>query len=104
MIQESIMPDRSGSNIGNYQLLSLIGHGGFADVYSAEHLHLDRKTAIKILHQRLSLTEQSSFKEEARIIAQLEHTRIIQLFDFGIDNGNAYMVMEYLSEGSLRNK
>ena len=44
------MSDKAGQQLGNYQLIRLIGEGGFAQVYLGEHVYLDTQAAIKILH------------------------------------------------------
>ncbi len=48
------MIDRAGQQPGNYRLLRLLGQGGFADVYLAEHIHLETQAAVKILHTKLA--------------------------------------------------
>jgi serine/threonine protein kinase len=48
------MTGRVGQHLGNYRLLRLLGHGGFADVYLGEHIHLQTLTALKLLHTQLS--------------------------------------------------
>ncbi len=55
--------------LGNYRLTSLIGQDGFADVYLAEHLHLNTRAAIKVLQVRLGETSIEQFRIEARTIA-----------------------------------
>ena len=48
------MSDRIGQQLGNYQLLRLLGEGGFAQVYLGEHIHLGTEAAIKVLHMQLT--------------------------------------------------
>ncbi|HCI78981.1 MAG TPA: serine/threonine protein kinase, partial [Ktedonobacter sp.] len=48
------MTDRIGQQLGHYRLLRLLGQGGFADVYLAEHVHLETQAAVKVLSMRLN--------------------------------------------------
>ncbi len=63
------MTDLLGHQLGNYRLIRLLGHGGFADVYLGEHIHLNTLAAIKVLDARLTADEITQFRNEARIIA-----------------------------------
>ncbi|GLV59103.1 hypothetical protein KDH_59310 [Dictyobacter sp. S3.2.2.5] len=98
------MPDRSGQQIGHYRLTRLLGHGGFADVYLGEHIYLGTCAAIKILDTRLSPDEVEHFRQEARIIAQLEHPHIVRVLDFGVEDDMPFLVMSYAPHGSLRQR
>src|SRR5579864_4946596 len=80
-----IMADLVGKQIGNYQLLRLLGKGGFADVYLAEHIHLNTMAAIKVLQTRLVGNAVEQFRDEARFVARLKHPHIIQILDFGVE-------------------
>ena len=51
------MTDLIGHQLGNYRLIRLLGHGGFADVYLGEHIHLNTLAAIKVLDARLTADE-----------------------------------------------
>jgi eukaryotic-like serine/threonine-protein kinase len=76
--------------------------GGFADVYLGHHIHLNTQAAIKILHTPLESKNIEQFRTEARTLAHLIHPRIVRLLDFGIVNAIPYLIMEYASNGSLR--
>jgi serine/threonine protein kinase len=56
--------DRAGQQLGHYRLLRLRGQGGFADVYLAEHLHLDTQVAVNVLSLRLSSDSVKRFRAE----------------------------------------
>jgi eukaryotic-like serine/threonine-protein kinase len=87
------------SLIGNrYKILEPAGHGGMADVYLARDLMLERRVAVKILKHDFSVDEsfQSSFLFEARAAANLAHTNIVTIYDFGFESGQPYIVMEYI--------
>ena len=100
------MPDDfSGRDLGKYELNERIGRGGMAEVYRAYHATLDRYVAIKILHPFLG--DDPAFKErfeqEARNVAQLRHSNIVQVYDFEYDADRElyYMVMEYIDGQTL---
>ena len=93
-----------GHQFGNYRLISLIGQGGFADVYLGEHIHLNTLAAIKVLQMRLAGNNLEQFRNEARTIASLTHPNIVRVLDFGIEENIPYLVMEYASNGTLRQR
>ena len=96
------MSDRIGQQLGNYRLTQLLGQGGFADVYLAEHLYLHTKAAIKVLQTRLGNEDMADFQNEARTIANLVHPHIVRVLDFGMDHATPYLVMDYAPNGTLR--
>lgn len=84
--------------IPGYELIQQIGSGGMASVWKARQLSLDRIVAIKILG-KTSLPDQDAldrFKKEAHIAARLNHPAIVQVYDAGEVNGEAFLVMEYV--------
>lgn len=89
---------------GRYQVRSRIARGGMATVYLATDLRLERRVAIKIMHDHLA--DDSQFKErfiqEARSAARLAHPNVVNVFDQGQDSDMAYLVMEYLPGITLR--
>lgn len=94
-----------GQQLGNYKLISLLGSGGFGEVYLGEHIHLGTFAAIKVLGGKFSQQELEDFKNEARTIKSLKHSHIVQLLDFGIENNlTPYMVMDYAPNGTLRKR
>lgn len=98
------MTGRIGQQLRNYRLLRLLGQGGFAEVYLAEHVRLGMKAAIKILHARLEGSEISAFQQEARTIAELKHRHIIRVLDFDVQEGMPFLVLDYAALGSLSQK
>ena len=97
------MAERTGELLGRYRLIRKIGTGGFAEVYLGEHIHLKRMDAIKLL-THLSAGDMQNFREEARVIANLQHAHIIRVLDFDIEQGMPYLVMEYAPNGTLRRR
>lgn len=97
------MADRIGQKLGNYTIVQLLGRGGFADVYLAEHIYLKTQVAVKVLQTRLSTTEDmNSFLREAQMIARLSHPHIVRVLDFGLDGEIPFLVMDYAPNGTLR--
>ncbi|MCS6938063.1 MAG: protein kinase [Roseiflexus sp.] len=98
------MTELIGQTIGNYRIEALLGAGGMGQVFRARHIHLDRPVALKIMHANLSHDPgfQARFRQEARAIAALQHPNIVEVYDFGEQQGMMYLVMELLSDGSLR--
>jgi serine/threonine protein kinase len=91
--------------IGNYRLVRLIGQGGFAEVYEAEHIHLKRQVAIKILSTQINEVDKKGFLKEAQTIANLNHPNIIRLLDFGLEeNLLPYLIVDYAPHGNLRQR
>lgn len=100
-----MMTDRVGQQLGNYRLVSLLGQGGFADVYLAEHIHLASLAAIKILGTRLTDELRENFFYEARILAHLIHPHIIRTLEFGLEpDGAPFLVMDYAPHGTIRQR
>lgn len=98
------MADLVGQQLGNYRLIQLLGQGGFADVYLAEHIHLNTMAAIKVLQTRLVGSDIEDFRKEAKVIAHLKHPHIVPVLDFGVENNVPFLVMEYAPNGTLRQK
>jgi eukaryotic-like serine/threonine-protein kinase len=98
------MANLVGQQLGHYRLTHLLGRGGFADVYLGEQVYLESQAAIKVLSTPIASEAASGFQREARILAQLTHSHIIRLLDFGIAEQIPYLVMEYAPGGSLRER
>jgi eukaryotic-like serine/threonine-protein kinase len=96
------MPDRIGQQLANYRLTSILGQGGFADVYLGEHIYLNTSAAIKVLQMRLADEDKQSFLEEARTIAHLKHPSIVRILEYDVVDGIPFLVMEYAPNGTLR--
>ena len=95
----------SGQKLGDKYLLGdLLGEGGFGVVYKAQHLHLRRQQAIKVLLERHFRTSafRDRFLREAQIIATLDHPYIVHVDDFWVETSQAYLVMPFISGGTLQ--
>ncbi len=98
------MADRIGQQFGNYRLVSLLGQGGYAEVYLGQHLRLNQQAAIKVLHTHLTDKETEHFQQEAQTIATLVHPAIVRVFDYDVQEGAPFLVMDYAPNGSLRRR
>ena len=89
---------------GRYVLRSRIARGGMAVVYLASDLRLERRVAVKMMHDHLTDDENFTrrFEQEARSAARLSHPNVVNVFDQGHDAGRPYLVMEYLPGITLR--
>src|SRR5215467_6659617 len=96
------MPDRTGQQLANYRLIRTLGQGGFADVYLGEHVYLNTPAAIKVLQMRLTDDDKRNFLEEARTIAHMKHPSIVRILEYDVVDGIPFLVMEYASNGTLR--
>ena len=87
-----------------YEIERLIGEGGMANVYLARDTILDRKVAVKVLRGDLAGDEKfvRRFQREALSASSLSHPNIVEIYDVGEDNGNFYIVMEYIEGKTLK--
>lgn len=95
-----------GRIFGNqFRLESLLGRGGMGEVYCAEQLEIGRRVVLKLLlnSQLWSTPElEERFRREARVLAQLNHPNIVQLYSFGrSDDGISYLAMEFIEGRTL---
>lgn len=101
------LPFQPGEIVGGrYQLESKLGEGGMGAVWRAKHVTLKSPVAIKFVNPSLSMSENalSRFLLEAQSSAALRSTHIVQVFDFGVDNGVPYIAMELLHGESLADR
>ncbi|CAG0936323.1 eukaryotic-like serine/threonine-protein kinase [Thermoflexales bacterium] len=99
------MTDLTGKTLGNYRLLERAGRGGMAVVYKAYQPALERYVAIKVIHEQLAAESADfsrRFQREAKLVANLRHPNIVQVYDFGVAEQVPYMVMEYLEGDTLK--
>jgi tRNA A-37 threonylcarbamoyl transferase component Bud32 len=92
------------TTLSSYRGLKLIGRGGMADVYRAESPTNGREVAIKVLPPSFAEDEQfrRRFMREAKVVAGLQHPNIVEILNYGEENGTYYIVMEYLNGPDLR--
>ena len=89
---------------GRYRLIRKLGEGGMGEVYAAEHVHIDKKFALKLLRPEIVSNKEavSRFYQEARSSSSIGHRNIIGVEDFGeLPDGRLYMCMELLNGAPL---
>ena len=87
-----------------YHVLSVLGEGGMGRVYLAEHVHMGRKCAVKVLSPALAFSTEaiSRFHREAANASQINHPNVAAIYDFGeVGDGLMYLAMEYVEGDTL---
>jgi serine/threonine-protein kinase len=89
---------------GRYELLELVGRGGMSSVWRSQDRLLDRTVAIKVLHEQFTQDDEyvERFRREARSVAQLSHPNIVTVIDRGEEDGQQYIVFEYVEGENLK--
>jgi serine/threonine protein kinase/Tol biopolymer transport system component len=92
-----------GKRFGGYEIEAVIGRGGMASVYRAHQVSMNRTVALKVLPRQFMNddTYLQRFNREVKIIAQLEHRNIVPVHDYGEMDGQPFIVMRYMSGGSV---
>lgn len=101
------MVSESPIEISGYKILRQIDRGGMAMVYLARQQTLQRQVAIKVMDTNLEALGGDlvqRFHREAQIMASSSHPNIVPIHDFGLVGGRPYLVMDYMSGGSLRGR
>jgi eukaryotic-like serine/threonine-protein kinase len=94
----------SGTKVGPYEIISLLGEGGMGEVYRARDTRLGRDVALKILPESFARDpgRLHRFEQEARAVAALNHPNILAIHDIGQHNGSPFLVSELLEGETLR--
>jgi tRNA A-37 threonylcarbamoyl transferase component Bud32 len=105
----SSMTDLSGQMLGRYRVNRLIGEGGMALVFTALDTILEREVAIKLIRTDAFPPSQLAlilkrFEHEAKFMARMSHGHIVKVYDYGEYHGAPYLVMEYHSGGTLKDR
>jgi serine/threonine protein kinase/DNA-binding LacI/PurR family transcriptional regulator len=95
-----------GQTLGDYRIVERIGRGGMARVYRAYQASVNRDVAIKVIAtDNVEAVDLEIYKErferEARVVASLEHSHVLPIYDYGLTDSMTYIVMRLLSGGSL---
>jgi len=95
-----------GSRLGPYEVLSVVGAGGMAEVYRARDSRLGREIALKVVNELLASSPDlvRRFEQEARIAGSLNHPNIVAVYDVGVHDGAPYFVTELLEGESMRQR
>ena len=97
---------RPGLQVGPYQVLSVLGAGGMAEVYRARDTRLGREVALKVVNATLATDPEllQRFEQEARVAGALRHPNLVAVYDVGRHEGVPYFVTELLEGESLRHR
>ncbi len=90
---------------GRYRILEMLGEGAMGAVYLAEHIHIGRRDAIKVLRPSLSKDPEAiaRFTRGARNASRVRHPNVCSIYDFGeAEGGIAFLAMEYIDGESLQ--
>jgi serine/threonine-protein kinase len=90
---------------GRYLIERLLGEGGMGAVYQAEHTHMRKRMAVKVLHPEMSRMPEvvARFEREAMAAAHIDHANVASATDFGkLEDGSFFLVLEYVEGQSLR--
>jgi serine/threonine protein kinase len=99
--------DLIGKEIGNYRLVKEIASGSYGTVYQAQHIIFDERplVALKLLYTAFrSPKDRAQFIQEAQVLNKLKHPHILRILDAGFHNSVPYLVTDYASGGSLRER
>lgn len=99
-----ILENRKSRYIGYYELKHLLGEGGMGKVYKAIDLRTKKSVAIKVLHAELLNDSENRRRlvNEGQLLRDFHHPNIIKVFEVGESQEQGYLVMEYLSGGTLK--
>jgi serine/threonine protein kinase/formylglycine-generating enzyme required for sulfatase activity/dienelactone hydrolase len=97
------MRDLIGRTLGHYRIVDKIGEGGMGEVYRAHDERLDRDVAVKVLPEEVAQSKSrlARFEREAKAVAALSHTNILEIFDFDTEDEVTYAVTELLEGETL---
>src|SRR3954452_15324630 len=91
-----------GTGIAGYRITGLVGRGGMGVVYRAEHLHLGRPVAFKLLAPGHPERFRQRFVRESRVAASLSHPNIVTVYDAGESDGALWIAMQLVEGTDLR--
>src|SRR5438552_9926703 len=93
-----------GLSFDSYEIIAPLGKGGMGEVYRAQDIRLNREVALKVLPAEFAQDADRlrRFELEAKATSVLNHPNILTVHDFGIHEGNPYLVMELLEGNELR--
>jgi serine/threonine protein kinase len=96
-----------GHSIGRYRIVRQLGEGGMGVVYEGVREDIGARAAIKVLRPEFAKQEETAvrFFNEARAVNMIQHPAIVRIFDYGrLDDGTAYLAMEFLDGETLRER
>jgi len=96
----------TGTDIGDYRILKILGKGGMGEVYLADDRRLERRVALKVLPSKISADEERlrRFEQEAKAASALNHPNILTIFEFGSVDETHFLAAEYVNGVTLRQR
>jgi eukaryotic-like serine/threonine-protein kinase len=91
------------ATVGNYRILRVLGSGGTATVYQAQHPLTGQTVAIKVIPSKVVADPvlRMRFAKECQVARKLDHPNVVRVLDYGLDGNKAFLVMEYVEGGTL---
>ncbi|MCX4244190.1 serine/threonine-protein kinase [Paraliomyxa miuraensis] len=93
---------RPGGQVGRFHVLERIGAGGMGQVHAAYDPNLDRKIALKVLHEERDAKDDPRLVREAQALARLSHPNVVAVHDVGTHDGRLFVAMEFVEGVTLR--
>jgi serine/threonine-protein kinase len=103
LLPEAPAPSLAGRRLGDFELLEELGRGGMGVVYKARQVSLDRLVALKMIRSAnlTSKDEAHRFRNEAALVARLDHPAIVPVYEVGEHDGQLFYIMKLIDGGSL---
>jgi predicted Ser/Thr protein kinase len=101
IVNNGRVPENPARFADRYRLAESLGRGGMGEVWKAYDERLNRDCAVKVLRQVEDAASAERFSREARTLASLRHPGVVTVYDYGVDEGRPYLVMELLPGPSL---
>ncbi|MGE5251210.1 MAG: serine/threonine-protein kinase [Bacteroidota bacterium] len=103
---EGMVAFNPGEYLGPYRITEQLGKGGMATIYKAHHAALDRYVALKVLHPAFQDDRafEMHFQREARLVARLEHPKIVPVYDYAEYGGCPCLVMKFIEGETLKSR
>ncbi|MEM7160704.1 MAG: serine/threonine-protein kinase [Myxococcota bacterium] len=98
----AVLRIRPGETVGRFLVLRCIGSGGMGQVYAAYDPRLDRRVALKVLHEGQNPGYDPRLIREAQALARLSHPNVVAVFDVGVHDGRLFVAMEFVEGQTLR--
>lgn len=93
---------RIGEKVGRFSILSEVGAGGMGRIYEAYDPNLDRRVALKLLHESGEDGHRQRLVREAQALARLDHPNVVRVHDVGVHEGAVFVAMEFVRGGTLK--